>query len=142
MKQHITDKQVSALSTPALAHLQAWWQSGIEHDDDVVSVYIAEEQSSYVGRWDQEYPFDYPFEYIGKLKNHEGTMLPLLMVGDLTRLIDECINVNQWVIERDKMSDLWGVRARSLAFSGQPELVDALWEAARILLENKDSDDE
>lgn len=88
MKQSITLEQVQELSAEEQLALYSWWLSTIEHDDDVAHVYIVEEDREYIGEWDREYSFDYPEEYMGKLKNHRGTILPLLSIAELIAFLD------------------------------------------------------
>jgi polyhydroxyalkanoate synthesis regulator phasin len=54
---------------------------------------------------------------------------------DLIQFIDEHIT-DQWLMEHNKKRNLWRVRARfSTLYTEQTELIDALWEAVKILTE-------
>lgn len=94
MEQHITIEQLETLSPQAQERLQAWFKDTYEYDDDLINVYIPQEKNGeseghFTGQWDSEEEFDYPEEYIGKIKNHRGTILPLLTVGQMVSFLDE-----------------------------------------------------
>ncbi len=148
MKQYITPEQVSALTPDAQHALIDWFRDTIEWDDDQVQVYIPEEQSAdtdgvFAGNWDRECYFDYPEPYIGKLKNHEGTILPLLNIGQLIAFLDERIHQQSvhgyWQMHCTGGGATWRVIHSPTMGSGNgfPELCDALWEAVKAHLEAK-----
>jgi hypothetical protein len=143
MKQHITPEQIISLIPEAQEVLSGWFKDTIKWDDNHVRVYIPEERTAadngvFEGNWDREYEFFYPELYIGKLKNHEGTILPLLDVSQLIELLDICIQAEElsgpWQMFRSSDSAQWRVMTAT-ATCHSSELCDALWEATRKLLE-------
>jgi hypothetical protein len=154
MKYYITPEQIMALTPEAQRVLTDWFMDTIEWDDDQVRVYIPEERTAdtdgvFEGDWDQECYFNYPEPSIGKLKNHEGTVLPLLDIGHLIELLDVCMQVEE--LSGSRLSGSWQMRHSSdskqewrvvtagdvIEDSGFPELCDALWEAVKRFLEAK-----
>jgi hypothetical protein len=136
MKQHITPEQLLELPPEAQSVIREWYfDTVIKFDDTIVHVCIPEEgNSTYVGRWDHEYHFDYPEEYVGKLKNHQGTMIPLLTIGELIWFIDERRCYAQ-------ISTGWDVATRHLdpemeLFAARgTELIDTLWKVVKSTLQ-------
>ncbi len=93
IKQHITIDQVKELSEASQQQLAEWLEYAVG-DGDPVHVFIPqEEQGAYdgefLGAWDQEFDFDYPDERVGKLKNHEGTIIPLMDIGQLLQFLED-----------------------------------------------------
>jgi hypothetical protein len=114
MKQHITIEQLNQLSPAAQRRLVAWFDSQTDgyQDDTLVHVYIPEEQTGeyqgeFFGHWDQEYEFEYPHPYIGKLKNHRGVMLPLLTIGQMLEMIVESDLVITVTVNKNVCDELW-----------------------------------
>jgi hypothetical protein len=99
METQITIDQVKELSPATRLILAEWFERQITHDDDLVDVFIPEEEAGqngghYSGFWDTESDFDFPEPYNGKLKNHRGTILPLLTIGQMIALLDDNDNDN------------------------------------------------
>ena len=141
MKQRLTPEQLQEIPASSLLRLQEWWRCGIEYDDTVVAVHIVEEQSTYVGRWDQEYAFNYPEEYTGKLKNHRGTMLPRLSIGELLQFIDEHMRVGWWHLIREEDHRSWQVMAKFNSFEVHTVLIDTLWAVVKDVLDAEAHDE-
>jgi hypothetical protein len=121
VKQNIDVTQVKTLSPVAREHLDEWFaESWIEWDDDFAYVYIPEEETGdndgrFRGLWGSEQEFTFPQEYVGKISNYEGTILPLM---DITQML-------QFLEDHDQ------------AYKPVPiaELCDNLWEQVRAILE-------
>jgi len=63
-------------------------------------------------------------------------------IGDLIHFIDEHFHVGWWHVERSELRDAWRVHAKYNEGPEQPELIDALWEAVKALLESREHDNE
>jgi hypothetical protein len=116
MKQWITKEQVMELSPAAQQRLAKWFDESMQYDDDLARVFIPEEASGeygglFSGRWGDEYEFTYPEDYDGKLKNHQGTILPLLDIGQMMEIISENdLQISVQVIDGAGVCDyLWKV---------------------------------
>lgn len=112
MKQWISKEQVMELSPAAQQRLAAWFDESMPNDDCLARVFIPEEKDGqfggvFTGEWGGEYPFDYPEAYGGRLKNHQGTILPLLDIGQMIELLNEndlVFNIN---IDTTTCDHLW-----------------------------------
>ncbi len=121
IKQRITVDQAKELSESAQRQLAEWLEHNVG-DGDPVHVFIPQEEygqydGEFLGMWDQEFEFDYPDERIGKLKNHEGTIIPLMDIGQMLQFL----------------ADL-DVMPVTLPFS-PVELCDELWSQCKEELE-------
>jgi hypothetical protein len=115
MKAHITPGQLMELSPTARLKLSDWFDSN-ESDREQLHVFIPEEvdgehEGVFEGCWDDEQEFVYPHEYIGKLRRHKGTVLPLM---DVTLL--------WWFLEDHDQPH-------------PQQSVDELWDAVKAVLE-------
>ncbi len=121
IKQRITVEQAKELSESAQRQLAEWLTYTVG-DGDLVHVFIPQEEhgpydGEFLGTWDQEFEFDYPDERIGKLKNHEGTSIPLMDIGQML----------QFLVDRELLTT-------DLPFS-PVELCDELWSQCKEELE-------
>lgn len=121
IKQHITVAQAKELPEAVQQQLAEWLKYNVG-DGDLVHVFIPQEElgeydGEFLGTWDQEFEFDYPDERTGKLKNHEGTIIPLMDIGQML----------QFLADRDAMPI-------TLPFS-PAELCDELWSQCKDELE-------
>lgn len=145
MKQSITVEQLEELSPAARHELNIRFRDSIEYDDTLVDVYIPSEKHGpskgvFQGLWGNEVQsdgtqmcFEYPEKYIGKIKNHQGLVLPLMNVGQLIQFLHERDSRMLYMItyslyQCTKESPL---EPRFMA----EQLVDILWEACKVLLE-------
>ena len=142
MQQYITVDQLKTLSPLARIRLEDWFADTYEWDDDPVYVYIPEEERDehdgmFKGQWDSERSFIYPEEYSGKIKNHQGTVLPIL---DITQMV-------QFLNERD--NDDLAFRLHLLIHEGKREtgnkwsfdadaLCTSLWEGVKTILQREE----
>lgn len=112
MKQHITKEQVMELSDAAQQRLAAWFDASMPNDDCLARVFIPEEKDGefggeFSGEWDSEHEFTFPEEYIGKLKNHQGAILPLLDIGQMIELLNENDLVFKITTDTTTCDHLW-----------------------------------
>lgn len=114
MKHHITIEQLETLSPAAQERLATWFDEHTANDDDLVRVYIPQERDGEYGgefadQWDREYEFVYPEEYIGRLKHHLGTILPLLDIGQMIEIITESDVAMTVGVSGNTCDELWNV---------------------------------
>lgn len=92
-KLKITVEQLKSLTPQQQRALSDWFTSILDYEDDLVEVYIPEEEgfdshgAVYKGTWDSEFEFHYPDNYIGSLNHHEGTILPLLTIDQMVDML-------------------------------------------------------
>lgn len=141
MEQRITIEQLNELSPQAQQRLHAWFDGTYEYGDDLIDVYIPEEKDGeygghFTGQWDSEKEFIFPEEYIGKIQNHRGTILPLLTVGQMIEFLDEHDKDDlacrlQLLLHTDmtKAENRWSFDTGSLLYD--------LWEGVKTVLEQE-----
>lgn len=124
MKQNIDVKQLEALSEEAIERLEEWFYNQPLSDDTYVRVYIPEEKDGECGGifegeiGGNEFEFDYPEPRICDINHHEGTVLPLLSIGDMLDFLEV-----QGLFEPIMIST---------------DLCDVLWEKVKAFFENKE----
>jgi hypothetical protein len=126
MKKWITPEQVMELSPAGQAWLARWHDDHTEFDDDLVRVFIPEEKAGefggvFTGFWDRECEFIYPERYNGKLKHHQGTILPLLDIGQMIEILAE----------------EFGAFSRSCIPDDSTPVCEALWIHLKQVLEDE-----
>lgn len=94
MKKHITPDQLETLSPKAQQRLEDWFDNTYEYDDDLIHVFIPQEKTenhdgTFKGQWDSEPEFIYPQKYVGKIKNHRGTILPLMDITLMWQFLED-----------------------------------------------------
>jgi len=112
VKQNIDVEQLEALSEAAAERLAEWFYNQPIYDDTYVQVYIPEEKDGeyggvFEGEFDREFEFEYPDPYIGKLKKHEGTILPLFSIGDMLNFLEVQGLFEAIMISTDMCDVLW-----------------------------------
>lgn len=143
MKQRLTKEDVQVLSSEAQARLIALWEASSFYpirDDTQVAVYIPEEEGNedygpvYTGNWDKECEFTYPGGYIGKLKNHRGTIIPLLTVGEMIELLSKQDNddlaFRLYLLTHGSPGNAWSFDTDALPTT--------LWEGLKTVLQRQD----
>jgi hypothetical protein len=139
MRQYITATQVQELSEPAWQVLAEWFEGREEqYGDDVVHVYIPEEKDGQLkgefhDLWGSEHEFEYPEEYVGKLCNHKGTIIPLLSIGELIEFLDKHNN-DDLAYRMRLITHAGGTRFNQWSFETE-ELLPTLWKGVKAILE-------
>lgn len=136
------------LSDAAQQRLAAWLVDSITYDDDLVRVYIAEEDGIltlgggnkdidssgvFCGHWNEEFDFNMPFEdedfepgYTCKISSHRGTVLPLLDIGQMMEIMHE---------SNFSLSIALKTSQVTLTLAIADDVCDQFWHATKMLLE-------
>jgi hypothetical protein len=152
MKQWITKEQVMELSDAAQQRLAAWLVDSITYDDDLVRVYIAEEDGIltlgggnkdidssgvFCGHWNEEFNFNAPFDideymdpgYRCKISSHRGTVLPLLDIGQMMEIIHD---------SQFSLSIALKTSQVTLTLEIADDVCDQFWHITKMLLEHEE----
>lgn len=125
MKQNIDVEQLEALSEEATEKLAEWFYNQPLSDDTYVQVYIPEEKDGeYGGVFEgeiggNEFEFDYPEPRICDINHHEGTVLPLLSIGDMLQFLEGQGQLKDITVSSD--------------------ICDALWEKVKAFFEDREN---
>lgn len=129
MKQRITPEQLQELSDEQRQKLREWWEP--EHGDWCVAVHKTREI-------DPEAIFQFVGSTRKRVANYKEFNFPLLDIGLMIEFLesfDQCLNISK---RTDFFSNAWGyeieLRHLRLTVYKTGELVDALWEAVKEVL--------
>jgi hypothetical protein len=140
MQLYITVDDLKTLSPQAQQRLSEWYVDSDEWDDDPVYCYIPEEAVNghdgiFKGTWESECEFQHPEDYLGKLKNYEGMILPILSIQQMLELLDANDNADLalqlylliHVAELEAPFNTWSFNSALLC--------QRLWEGVKRILE-------
>lgn len=129
--QHITPEMLNELSREAKERLRDWWKPRMGDK------YIDIEGKA----WRDNPDYDWGSYCISCDDLHEPSKryLPLLSIGGCIELLDER-GEGWWRLERSTRRTHWRVNDENTDYDlfGDPELIRALWDAAKALLEAGD----
>lgn len=139
MKQRITVEDLSELTELQKTKLRKWYFNQIEWDDDIVCVYLPDEGITHYGKWDEQMQFD-KAGYIGKVKNYDREINPLLDIGQMIQLLNKK-TLQTYIFtktNRERKSivyhDSIGYEHFNTVAGESIELCDALWMAIKQVL--------